>query len=1068
MYLLYFRFIFVILRVTVVSSSLLLQWFLLQPPLSVRSDSHRSTTNTIITTTAQSKKTTLSLKSTTTATMMTATSTTTNDDNDVDADESHPLQMQEHHIDDDDTKSLQDAYAYHHYASMAVDLSLAHLVYRKASLSTRTSCTDEMGVIKTNESQQQQQLVLTIQRSVRDIDENRRRKYLYTIPFTVMMKTTRQGLSCTTTATTAITASESSSSPPPPPPPSFQIPPQEIMTNVLLRLPSPSGKYIAIFRTDDKKDTTTATTVTPIVLEIWDDYGMSLRRRIELNPLLPHERRRRHGTVASDPNGAFGIPSWNVAETCLVYVAEQTLPNTKSYFDTPPPSLNPTKPSLMKHHHNNNDNDDGTTTTRTFGQQHVLGVGKIEHYGEKYSQHILYHSIFCVDIHTGHVGIVSNVPISTTTGSTPPITLGQVQFCPPWYSKTHSSSNSSSSETSKDAIVEESIVYTGWGNPPEAINNSATNTYTKRLGFIYCQQRPCQLYHSKVTHLLHQLSMTDDNEYHDGVEITKNDIATTSLKMIQDPPFQVLTNDMKLSHSPRFYLPVENDFVADSMNLVFLTSRHGFDTHSGCFAIGKINVSQIFDLYHCNKTVTNPSLTTIVADEVWAPTIENTNRSGIDIAPILNGTVAGLKFPGFFLQQLPQSCFISSEYILVTTQWGSCQKVVRVSIFSGTIHLISFPNENQYSSDELLFCNHVGAIVSSKSPNKPATVRFIPVDQLLTPGHPADQEQSIIVSTEIGTFSPIASSKIALTSQLRKKELPMLSRTFGFDIRVLPVTTNVDGASCQHQIESILLLPTTKITIDQQSIDVMTSSSPEALPPLIVIPHGGPHSASITNFVISYAYLCGYGRYAILLVNYRGSTGYGQASIRSLPTNIGTQDVEDVITATNDVCQNGLVDANRIGICGGSHGGFLTAHLTGQYPNMFKAAVMRNPVVNLPSMVTSTDIPDWCYVEACGTYNFDTYRPPTMEELQTFYKVSPIQYIQNVQTPTLIALGLKDLRVPPSQGMEWYYSLRGRSLPPSPPTKLLLYENDDHAIDGVASEADHWIHIKQWFDQYLR
>ena len=92
----------------------------------------------------------------------------------------------------------------------------------------------------------------------------------------------------------------------------------------------------------------------------------------------------------------------------------------------------------------------------------------------------------------------------------------------------------------------------------------------------------------------------------------------------------------------------------------------------------------------------------------------------------------------------------------------------------------------------------------------------------------------------------------------------------------------------------------------------------------------------------------------------------------------------------------------------------------------------------------------------------------------------------------MIALGLKDLRVPPSQGLEWYHSIKSlqqqqqrrrsqqldkesRSFDTDEAktdvvigdVKLLLYDQDDHAIDTVASEADHWINIKQWFDQYL-
>jgi acylaminoacyl-peptidase len=75
-------------------------------------------------------------------------------------------------------------------------------------------------------------------------------------------------------------------------------------------------------------------------------------------------------------------------------------------------------------------------------------------------------------------------------------------------------------------------------------------------------------------------------------------------------------------------------------------------------------------------------------------------------------------------------------------------------------------------------------------------------------------------------------------------------------------------------------------------------------------------------------------------------------SIASLLTPVGSLDVEDITMAAT----NHVLDASRVGICGGSHGGFLTGHCCGQHPDLFKAAVMRNPVTNVATMTTATDI----------------------------------------------------------------------------------------------------------------
>jgi acylaminoacyl-peptidase len=124
---------------------------------------------------------------------------------------------------------------------------------------------------------------------------------------------------------------------------------------------------------------------------------------------------------------------------------------------------------------------------------------------------------------------------------------------------------------------------------------------------------------------------------------------------------------------------------------------------------------------------------------------------------------------------------------------------------------------------------------------------------------------------------------------------------------------------------------------------------------------------------------------------------------------------------------------------------------------------MRNPVTNIASMITSTDIPDWCMAECMGLYDASTFKGPTFAQLEAMYSKSPASRVDRVKSPTLIAIGMSDLRVPPSQGLEWFHSLRSSGVP----TKLLRYPNDNHALDTVTTEADHWIHIRKWFDNYL-
>lgn len=208
------------------------------------------------------------------------------------------------------------------------------------------------------------------------------------------------------------------------------------------------------------------------------------------------------------------------------------------------------------------------------------------------------------------------------------------------------------------------------------------------------------------------------------------------------------------------------------------------------------------------------------------------------------------------------------------------------------------------------------------------------------------------------------------------------------------------------------------------------------------------------------AMLCKMG-FAVLLVNYRGSTGFGQDSILSLPGNVGYQDVKDVQFAVEQVLQEEHFDARRVALMGGSHGGFLSCHLIGKYPETYSACIARNPVINIASMMGSTDIPDWCMVETGFPYSNDCLPDPNVWE--EMLDKSPIKYIPQVKTPVLLMLGQGDRRVPFKQGMEYYHALKARSVP----VRLLLYPKSTHALSEVEVESDSFMNTVLWLHTHL-
>ncbi|XP_043564339.1 acylamino-acid-releasing enzyme-like isoform X5 [Chiloscyllium plagiosum] len=193
-------------------------------------------------------------------------------------------------------------------------------------------------------------------------------------------------------------------------------------------------------------------------------------------------------------------------------------------------------------------------------------------------------------------------------------------------------------------------------------------------------------------------------------------------------------------------------------------------------------------------------------------------------------------------------------------------------------------------------------------------------------------------------------------------------------------------------------------------------------------------------------------------LNYRGSSGFGQDSIRSLTGNIGIQDVEDVQYAAESLLKEGVVDSQKVLLIGGSHGGFIGCHLISQYPGFYKAFATRNPVINLASKLGTTDIPDHTMVQA--GFDFAPDQLPTPSVLTALLSKSPIINASRVTTPVLILLGEKDKRVNPSQGLELYRALKVRDVP----VRLLWYPDDSHSLSKVGTEVDVFMNIALWFN----
>jgi len=227
--------------------------------------------------------------------------------------------------------------------------------------------------------------------------------------------------------------------------------------------------------------------------------------------------------------------------------------------------------------------------------------------------------------------------------------------------------------------------------------------------------------------------------------------------------------------------------------------------------------------------------------------------------------------------------------------------------------------------------------------------------------------------------------------------------------------------------------------------------------PLMTFIHGGPHGQIPTAFNPSLAAYALQG-YTLNVPNYTGSIGFGESYVRELIGKCGTLDVEDVKATVDHLVREGKGEygPGKQFVTGGSHGGFLTAHLVGQYPDTFSAAVLRNPVIC--TQPASTDIPDWYFSEFGVQPSTESEQLPPELYAQLFPS-SPIAHVRNVTVPVLLLLGLEDRRVINVQGKTFFHALRGLGKK----AELLTFDGEGHGLDGVEAARVGWDVTVDWF-----
>lgn len=230
--------------------------------------------------------------------------------------------------------------------------------------------------------------------------------------------------------------------------------------------------------------------------------------------------------------------------------------------------------------------------------------------------------------------------------------------------------------------------------------------------------------------------------------------------------------------------------------------------------------------------------------------------------------------------------------------------------------------------------------------------------------------------------------------------------------------------------------------------------------PLVVKIHGGPSGVFVQNFQAS-----GYGAdaqryaadgYAVLLPNPRGSSGYGEATVRAVIDDWGGLDFQDIMTGVDTVIARGIAHRDSLGVMGWSYGGYLTAWTISQ-TDRFKAAVAGAAITENMSMWGTQDIPHVFE----GYFSGNPWQDGRWEEYEAS---SPLAHMKNAKTPTLIIHGQNDRRVPPNQAQILFRTLRALGVP----TELVWLPRTPHGPSEPGLQYETARRQKEWMDRWIR
>ncbi|MAT40359.1 MAG: peptidase S9 [Ectothiorhodospiraceae bacterium] len=366
--------------------------------------------------------------------------------------------------------------------------------------------------------------------------------------------------------------------------------------------------------------------------------------------------------------------------------------------------------------------------------------------------------------------------------------------------------------------------------------------------------------------------------------------------------------------------------------------------------------------------------------------------------------------------------------------------------FEGSVVAIEWKN-----NDTFVFASHEGAECTLREQG----VNDASSTLLLEPGKVAFSDFSIAGDmVALAGSTPEHPSEV-YTFNLETKELQRRTNSNDWlgDVRLAKQEAVEYTASDGLKITGVLIYP-----LDYEK---QMKETPDRTYPLITVIHGGPEASYQNGWLTWYSnwgQIAAAKDYFVFYPNYRSSTGRGPEFSRMGLGDLAGKEFDDVLDGINWLIEDKkYVDPDRVGIGGGSYGGYFSAWAATKHTNKFAASVVFVGVTNQISKRNTTDIPFEDYAVHWGIW--------THENWEKVYDRSPVKHAVGSKTPTLILHGDSDTRVHPSQSLELYRVMERHG---ENPVRLIFYPGEGHGNRKNPARLDYSLRTMRWFEYYLK